>query len=86
MLSFPVGVKAIRQFLPGGTSEYKLTHVEVGELGRILLIPNADGRTEIRHEVFDGSGDMLHQRRLELLTEVERTVSAAFARAGIPMK
>ena len=39
MLTWPKEVKSVRQFLPGGVAEYKLSHEEVGELGRIVLTP-----------------------------------------------
>ena len=83
MLPFPPEVKAVRQFLPGGAVEYKLSHPEVGELGRIVVVPNPGGQTEIRHEIFDGQGDGHKDRRQELLTDVERSVAAAFRRVGV---
>lgn len=86
MLSFPADVKAIRQFLPGGAVEYKLSHPEVGELGHIVVIPNHGGQTEIRHEVFKGSDDGQHSRRQELLADIERSVAAAFRRVGVAWK
>lgn len=87
MLPFPEGVTAARQFLPGGAVEYKLLHKEVGELGRIVVIPGLQGGpTEIRHEVFKGSDDGLHARRQALLSDVERSVGAAFQRAGVAWK
>ena len=86
MLLFPADVKAIRQFLPGGAVEYKLSHQEVGELGRIVVIPNQGGQTEIRHEVFTDGDDTLHSRRQALLADVERSVAAAFRRVGVAWK
>lgn len=83
MLPFPADVKAVRQFLPGGAVEYKLSHPEVGELGRIVVIPSHGGPTEIRHEVFLGSDDGLYALRQKLLSDVERSVGAAFQRASV---
>lgn len=86
MLPFPPDVKATRQFLTGGAVEYKLSHPEVGELGRIVVIPNSGGQTEIRHEIFNGVDDSMHARRHELVSAVERSVAAAFQRVGVAWK
>lgn len=88
MSLFPPNIKAVRASLPGGAVEYKLSHPEVGELGRIIVIPSlqAGGPTEIRHEIFSGLDDGHHERRKALLVEVERSVGAAFRRAGVAWK
>ena len=82
MLNWPKEISATRQFLVGGAVEYKLSHTEVGELGRIVVIPTGSTGSELRHEVYVGANDGHHERRMTLMASVTDLVTQAFARAG----
>lgn len=76
MLTWPKEVKSVRQFLPGGVAEYKLSHEEVGELGRIVLTPAGYEVCVVSHEVF-AADDGLMPRRIALLEPLVDLVHAA---------
>jgi len=82
MLIWPKEITASRQLLVGGAVEYNLSHTEVGEIGRIVVIPAGPASSELRHEVFVGADDGHHERRLSLMASVTDLVTQAFARAG----
>ena len=64
MLTWPKEVKSVRQFLPGGVAEYKLSHEEVGELGRIVLTPAGYEGCVVSLEVFAADDGLMMPRRI----------------------
>jgi len=57
MYIWPKEISAARNLLPDGVVEYKLAHSEIGELGRIVIMPVNGGGTDIRYDVFKSVDD-----------------------------
>ena len=66
----PVGVTSHRTLLPSGKWCYIFRHIELGQLGRILILPHSSGQSQIMSEVSGDEDDPMTLKRREIFEPI----------------
>lgn len=73
-LVLPEGISFDKQSLPNGKWAFVFRHIELGELGRIFLIPHPSGQTQIVSEVSGDEDDPITETRKQVLEPISKMV------------
>lgn len=76
--SLPHNVKSSKQLMPNGTWSYMFRHDELGELGRILILPHG-AESQIVCEVVGESDDPMTTKRRAILEPITKGVANTMA-------
>lgn len=69
--SLPHNVKSHKHLLPNGTMSYVFRHDELGELGRILIVPHGT-QSQICYEVVGEPGDPMTKKRQAIFEPISK--------------
>ncbi len=72
--SMPREVSCQKTLLPEGIWAYVFRHTQLGELGRLLLLPHSSGQTQFSCEVVGSPDDPLTLKRREILEPITRSM------------
>jgi len=76
--SLPHNVKSSKQLMPNGTWSYVFRHNELGELGRILILPRG-AESQIVCEAVGESDDPVTAKRREILEPITKEITDTMA-------
>ena len=76
----PAGVTCRRETLPDGNPSWCLSHVDLGDLGRLVVQPTADGQSRILTEITRGGDEAMAERRREVFAPIARVLSEELQR------
>lgn len=72
--SLPAEVSSQKIFLPEGIWAYVFHHTQLGELGRLLLLPHPSGQTQFACEVAGEPDDPMTQQRQAILEPITKAL------------
>ena len=72
--NLPKDIHIEKTTLPNGKKAYVFRHDEIGELGRLLILPHPSGQSQFMVEVSGSEDDPMSAKRRTLLTPVAKNV------------
>jgi hypothetical protein len=77
--SLPEAVSLKKTFLPDGVWGYVFQHTQLGELGRLLILPHPSGESQFVCEVSGDVNDPITQQRQTILAPITQELMAKLA-------
>ena len=76
----PAGVTCRRETLPDGNPAWCLSHTDLGDLGRLVVQPTADGQSRILTEMTLGGDEVMAERRREVFEPIAMVLNRELQR------